>query len=151
MRDLFRRFFSSDSASGLARDASFNRSDRFSGSRQQGLARLVAVAGVLFVALLVWRSAPQPVQIELDLGPAHQQFIELRVAYVQGGEELHGVAFSFPNGAPDRVRHSVRLPPGEFEVHTELRPLHGAWLASVEPLHTPNDSLIHINLSPRTR
>jgi hypothetical protein len=121
------------------------------GAHKQRLARLTALAGVLFVGLLVWRSAPQPVQVEIDLGPAHKEFVELRVAYVQGGEELHGVAFSFPEGAPDRVRHEVRLPPGEFEVHTELRPLHGAWLASVEPLHAPSKDLVRIHVSGRPR
>jgi hypothetical protein len=120
-------------------------------THKQRLARLTALVGLLLVGLLVWRSAPQPVQIELDLGPAHQQFIELRVAYVKGGEELHGVDFSFPQGAPDRVRHLVRLPPGEFEVHTELRPAHGAWLASSEPLHTPSSGVVRIQLSPRSK
>ena len=128
-----------------------NSSDRASASLKQRLARLTALVGVLLLALLVWRAAPQPVQIELDLGPAHQEFIELRVAYVQSGEEFHGVAFAFPKGAPDHIRHSVRLPPGEFEVHTEVRPAHGAWLASVEPLHTPSHGLVRIHVSPRSR
>jgi hypothetical protein len=119
------------------------------GTHKQRLARLTALAGLLFVATLLWRSAPQAVQVELDLGPTHQQYIELRVAYVQGGEELHGVAFSFPDGAPDRIRHAVQLPAGEFEVHTEVRPLHGAWLASVEPLHAPTTGLVRIHVSAR--
>ena len=116
------------------------------GTHKQRLARLTALAGLLVVATLVWHSAPQAVQVELDLGPAHREYIELRVAYVQGGEELHGVAFSFPEGAPDHVRHSVELPAGEFEVHTEVRPLHGAWLASVEPLRTPSKGLVRIHV-----
>ena len=121
------------------------------GIGKQRLTRLTALVGFLLLLLLLWRAAPQPVQIELDLGPAHQQYIELRVAYVQSGEEVHGVAFSFPDGAPDHVTHSVRLPPGEFEVHTELRPLHGAWLASVEPIHAPTHGLVRIHVARERR
>jgi hypothetical protein len=113
---------------------------------QDRLARLTAIAGILVVGSLVLRSAPRAVQVVFDLGPKHSEFVEVRVAYVQDGEELHGVAFSFPEGAPLRVNHSVNLPAGDFEVHTELRPLHGEWLASIEHLHTPIDGPVRIRL-----
>ncbi|HEY2733556.1 MAG TPA: hypothetical protein VGI70_06205, partial [Polyangiales bacterium] len=78
-------------------------------------------------------------------------FVELRVAYVQAGEELHGVEFSFPNGAPVNVRHSVNLPEGDFEVRTELRPLHGDWLASAARLHAPSAGPVRIRVPTERR
>jgi hypothetical protein len=110
------------------------------------LARLLGLGGVLLVASLLLRGAPRKVDVEFDLGPAHREFVGIRVAYVQGGEELHGVAFSFPHGAPVTVEHSLKLPVGDFEVHTELLPEHGPALASVGRLHSPSDGKVHIRV-----
>ena len=86
------------------------------------IGRLIGLTGVLLVSAQLLRVAPRTVQVQLELGPAHRKFVEVRVAYVQAGQELHAVSFAFPEGAPNRVQHAVRLPPGDFEVHTELRP-----------------------------
>ena len=110
------------------------------------IARFVGLGGVLIVASLLLRNAPREVQVDLMLGPLHQQFTEVRVAYVQQGEEVHGVAFTFPDGAPGQLHHSVQLPAGEFEVHTELRPLHGRALASIGRLHSPSDGRVVIRV-----
>ena len=116
------------------------------GPHKLRLARLTALAGVLVVGSVLLRGTPRPVEVEFDLGPEHRSFKEVRVAYLQNGEELHGVAFSFPQGAPGSVRHSVKLPAGDFEVRTELRPVHGAALASVGKLHAPSDGRVHIRI-----
>jgi len=115
------------------------------------IARLIGLAGVLIVASLLLRGAPRTVDVELELGPLHRQFVELRIAYVQEGQELHGALFSFPNGAPGSLKHSVQLPAGEFEVHTELRPEHGRILASVGRLHAPSDGLVVIRVPTEPR
>jgi hypothetical protein len=115
------------------------------------LARLTALGGILVVASVLLRGAPRQVQVVLDLGPAHRDFVEVRMAYVQEGEELHGVAFTFPNGAPASVRHAVSLPAGDFEVRTEVRPLHGAWLASIGRLHAPSDGPVRIRVPTERR
>ena len=113
---------------------------------KQRIARLIGLSGVLLVASLLIRGAPREVEVELMLGPAHRQFVAVRVAYVQQGEEIHGVAFSFPDGAPGQLHHSVQLPAGEFEVHTELRPPHGPVLASIGRLHAPSDGRVVIQV-----
>jgi hypothetical protein len=120
-------------------------------AHKRRIARLIGLAGMLLVASVLLRSAPRDVQVQLDLGPSHQAYVEVRVAYLQAGEELHGVAFSFPNGAPDRVNHLVRLPAGDFEVRTELLPLHGAALASVGRLHAPSDGVVRIPVPTEQR
>jgi len=108
--------------------------------------RLVGIAGVLIVSSQVLRGAPRTVQVELELGPEHRNFVEVRVGYVQAGQELHAVAFNFPAGAPDRLQHTVRLPAGDIEVHTELRPEHGKILGSAFHLHSPSEELVRIRV-----
>jgi hypothetical protein len=112
------------------------------------LARLTALLGVIVVGLVLLPHVPRTVDVEFELGPSHREIVEVRVAYVKDGEELHGVSFSFPDGAPGRVRHSVSLPAGDFEVHTELRPNHGQSRGSVEKLHAPADGPVRIRLKP---
>src|SRR5688572_4679197 len=106
-------------------------------THRRTLARGTAVVGAAVVAVVFFPHVPRKVDVELELGPSHREIVEVRVGYVQDGVELHGVSFSFPNGAPGEVRHSVSLPPGDFEVHTELRPSQGEARGSVERLRSP--------------
>ncbi|HKP63173.1 MAG TPA: hypothetical protein VJV78_40830 [Polyangiales bacterium] len=117
-------------------------------AHRQRLSRLIGLLGVVVVGLVLLPHVPRKVDVEFELPPSHREIVEVRVAYVKDGEELHGVSFSFPDGAPGQVRHSVSLPPGDFEVHTELRPSHGLAHGSVEKLHTPADGLVRIWLKP---
>ena len=112
------------------------------------LSRLTLLLGVIVVGLVLLPHVPRKVDVEFELGPSHREIVEVRVAYVKDGEELHGVSFTFPDGAPGAVRHSVSLPPGDFEVHTELRPSHGQSRGSVEKLHAPTDGPVRILLEP---
>jgi hypothetical protein len=117
-------------------------------AHRKRLARLTAVAGAAVVALVLLPHVPQTVDVELELGPAHQDIVEVRVAYVQRGEELQGVSLSFPGGAPTRVHHSVRLPPGDFEVHTALRPAQGSTRAVIGKFSAPADGPVLIRVEP---
>jgi hypothetical protein len=117
-------------------------------AHRQRLARLTMLLGLIVVGLVLLPHVPRKVDVELELGRSHREIVEVRVTYVKDGEELHGVSFSFPHGAPGQVRHSVSLPPGDFEVHTELRPSHGQSRGSVDKLHTPADGPVRIRLEP---
>jgi len=114
---------------------------------KQRIARMIGIGGVLLVASQLIRAAPREVEVELKLGPDHRKFVEVRVAYVQQGEELHGVSFAFPNGAPGFVHHSVQLPAGDFEVHTALRSSSGPVLGSIGRLQAPSDGRVVIEVS----
>ena len=103
------------------------------------------------MALTLFPHVPRKVDVEFELGPSHREIVEVRVAYLRDGEELQGVSFSFPDGAPGRVRHSVSLPAGDFEVHTAVRPNHGQSRESVGKLHAPSDGLVKISLEPTAR
>jgi hypothetical protein len=118
---------------------------------KQRIARLVGLTGVLLVGSQLLRAAPRDVEVELKLGPAHRQFVEVRVAYVQQGEEVHGVAYKFPDGAPGLLHHSVQLPAGEFEVHTELTPPRGRILANIDRLQAPSDGRVVIQVPTELR
>jgi hypothetical protein len=111
------------------------------------IARLTAVAGVLTVGLLVSRELPRDVDVELMLGPKHAEIVEVRIGYLQDGEELHGVALSFPKGAPARVHHKVSLPAGELEVHAEARSAHGLAAANVARLQNPAQGPLRIHVA----
>jgi hypothetical protein len=108
---------------------------------------MVGLGGILLVASQLLDAAPREVEVDLKLGPEHREFVEVRVAYIQEGEALHGVAFSFPEGAPKLVHHSVQLPAGEYEVHTTLRPARGPALASIGRLQSPSDGSVVIPVS----
>jgi hypothetical protein len=91
---------------------------------------VVLAVGTSVVLLQFWPFvepllSPETV-VELDLGPAHADVLELRLAYLQEGEELRGVSFRFADGAPARIQHRVSLPTGEFEVQCVLRDRDGA-------------------------
>lgn len=122
---------------------------RFFEAHRKRLARLTAVAGAAVVALLLLPHVPRTVEVELELGPRHRDIVEVRVAYVQSGEELQGVSLSFPGGAPTRVRHSVRLPSGDFEVQAAVRSAQGAPRAVVGKFHAPADGPVLIRVEPR--
>jgi len=116
-------------------------------AHRRQLGRWVGLTGALLVLSQLLRGTPRTIEVQLDLGPTHLRFTEVRVAYVQAGEELHAALFSFPEGAPGRLQHTVRLPAGDFEVHTELRPSHGNVVGSVEPLHAPSDEPVQIRIA----
>jgi hypothetical protein len=110
------------------------------------LARLTLVAGILVAVLHVWPQLPRETDLEFALGPGHSEIVELRVSYVHQGEEWYGVRLGFPEGAPDRVRHSVSLPAGEFELRCELRDRNGRSRLLVRHLRTPAEDVVRVAL-----
>jgi hypothetical protein len=120
-------------------------------AHRRSLSRVVALLGGVVVVLALFPHVPRKVDVEFELGPTHQEIVEVRVAYLQDGEELHGVSFSFPGGAPGQLRHSVTLPPGDFEVHAELRPNRGLSSETVRKLHAPAEGVVKIRLEPHAR
>jgi hypothetical protein len=119
------------------------------------LAALIAlhrrrVARVLFglgLATVAWQllpNVPRPTQLEFSLGREHQRVVELRVGFERGGEELHGVSFGFPEGAPRTLRHSVSLPAGEYLVRCELRQRDGGSRLLMRRFEAPADGVVRI-------
>jgi hypothetical protein len=115
-------------------------------THRRRISRLVLAAGVVFTALKLWPSWPRELEVEYQLGAEHAEITELRVAYLQGSQELQGVRFSFPEGAPNAVRHRVTLPAGTFVLRCELRDRAGAARAVTRQLLTPIQGAIRIFL-----
>ena len=108
---------------------------------------MVLVIGVVIVGQQLWPGWPQQTELEFVLGPNHSEVVELRVAYVENGEELHGVSFGFPNGAPATVRHHVSLPKGELTLRCELRARNGSSRSLTRRLRAPSQGVVRIPLT----
>ncbi len=69
----------------------------------------------------------------------------MRLGYVRGHDELKGVRFRYPDGAPTILRHTVELAPGRYRVVAELR---GPGLErTVErALRVPAQAVVHMEL-----
>ncbi len=123
---------------------------RFYLNHKAKLARLTALAGVLTVGLLLSRNAPHEVKVQLLLGQTHREIVAVRIDYLRGGQELHGVELTFPEGAPERVNHSVSLPGGELEVRAELRKADGHAVQAVKKLEAPVQGTVLIAVAEPT-
>lgn len=116
-------------------------------TQRRRIARLVLAGGVVFAALKLWPSWPRELEVEYQLGAEHSEIVELRVAYLEGTQELQGVSFSFPDGAPHAVRHRLTLPAGSFVLRCELRDRAGVARAVTRQLHTPIEGAVRIFLN----
>ena len=110
------------------------------------VARVLFGLGLFAVAYQLLPNVPRQTELEFALGEGHARVVELRVAFEQEGEEMHGVRFGFPEGAPRTVRHSLRLPSGEYVVRCELRERGGDSLELTRRLITPADGVVRIAL-----
>lgn len=111
------------------------------------VARLLFFVGLLAVAWQLLPNVPRDTDLEFALGSGHQRVVELRVAFERDGEELHGVRFDFPDGAPRTVRHTLRLPSGDYVVRCELRERGGDSHELRRTLKTPAEGVVRIPLA----
>jgi hypothetical protein len=116
------------------------------GRHRRWLARVILLLGAAYAAIDLWPRFPHETQVELALGPRHGEVVELRLAYLDAGEELAGVSFGFPEGAPATVRHRVKLPAGRFELRCELRGRSGDSRSIVRELQTPASGAVRFEL-----
>jgi len=115
---------------------------------RRGLARVFLVAGVLIVVEQLAPIWPRQAELELDLGERHREVTELRLSYLQGGQELKGVSLHYAAGAPSRVHHSVSLPTGEVQLLCELRGPGGASTTRSQPLRVPTEGVLRVSAEP---
>src|SRR5687767_11810530 len=85
------------------------------------MAPIVLGLAVLVVGTEVMGAMPHETDVELRLGADHAEVVEARVSYLLDGEEMHGSRFTWPGGAPERVRQAIDLPGGRYEVEIDLR------------------------------
>jgi hypothetical protein len=76
-------------------------------------ARLLLLLGAAALGLFLLRAAPRDVTLVYPLpGPAGVASLEVELR--RGGETVRHAQFRFPGGAPEAVRHPVRLPDGDY-------------------------------------
>lgn len=90
-------------------------------THRRRLASIVLLAGLALLAVQFWPQFPRETELDLVLGPEHRQVVEVRLAYLQSDEEIRGVTFRFPNGAPINVKHRIDLPSGLYRIAIERR------------------------------
>jgi len=110
------------------------------------VARVLFGVGLVAVAWQLFPNVPLETDLEFALGSGRERVVELGVAFERDGEAMHGVRFAFPDGAPQTVRHSLRLPTGEYLVRCELRERGGDSHELQRKLKTPAEGVIRIPL-----
>lgn len=109
------------------------------------VAPLVILVGLAVVGSTVFDAAPRETEIRYDLGPDHERVVEARIVYVKDGEEVKGARFTWPDGAPPSLRHTVELPAGRYEIRADLiEP--GRQRRIVRALRVPADGLVRVDL-----
>jgi len=83
------------------------------------LARLLFLGGAVAIGLFLLRAAPRDVTLVYLLPPGRGP-TALDVEVRRGEEVLRHAEFRFPDGAPPRVLHRVRLPDGRYAVAMRL-------------------------------
>jgi hypothetical protein len=114
------------------------------------VARVLFGLGLCTVAWQLFPNVPRQTELEFSLGPAHQRVVELRVGFERGGEELHGISFGFPEGAPRTLRHSVSLLAGDYLVRCELRERDGGSRLLTRRFRAPAEGVVRIALDETT-
>ena len=111
------------------------------GNRRR-LARLVLLLAAVVVVLQVASYLPRETEVEVALGPHHRRVEEVRLSFLQQGEELRGVSFRFPEEAPAVVRHRVELSPGRYRLLIELRQRDGVTHTAERIVSVPADGAV---------
>lgn len=114
---------------------------------QQRLTRITLFAGLLAVFLYLAPYVPRDTRIMLDLGERHAEVVELDLTYSLGQDDLRTTTLVYPQGAPRRVLHDVRLPSGEIALAARQVLRDGRKLADTLRFHTPADADVRITLN----
>lgn len=110
------------------------------------LARAVLVLGCVLVGATLVGALPRETAVEVALGGAHANVVEVSVAYEREGETLHGGRFTFAQGAPERLRHHVSVSPGELEVRIELRERSGETRLVTRRMRVPAEGTVRLSV-----
>lgn len=116
-------------------------------SRRRKLAPAVLLIGAVVIGAELWSQVPQQADVEYVLGSRHADVVELRVGYLLEGEELHGVSFRYPEGAPRVVRHEVSLPSGRYTIALEVRRRRGTSRRVERSLQMPAEGVVRLEVS----
>ena len=86
-------------------------------STRRRIATVIAVIGVLFVGSRLANAWPRDVQVSYEIDP---EVSGLDADYVQDGESVASARFRQNDEEPGFFGHTVRLQPGEYQIHITL-------------------------------
>jgi hypothetical protein len=116
-------------------------------STRRRLATVVAVVGVAFVGGRLATLWPRDVAIAYEVGP---EIREVDVDYLQGGEAVASVRFKRMGPETSVFRHTVRLQPGEYQVHITLHGQAGTAIELTRQLEVPARGVTRFDLEAAT-
>ncbi|MEM9071918.1 MAG: hypothetical protein AAGE52_25640 [Myxococcota bacterium] len=119
-----------------------HRIGHFLRDHRRRLATLVLVVGLLVVGGQVSQVVPREVAVRYRLS-THVQVNEVRIAYLDGEDEVSLVRFAAEPGA--ELAHDVTLTPGRYRIEAVLRGADGQRLVH-RALRVPADGVVHIDL-----
>ena len=111
------------------------------------LTRIVVFTGLLGVFLYLAPFVPRDTRIMLDLGERHGDVVALEMTYRLGQDDLRATTIRYPSGAPRRVQHDVRLPPGDILLATRQVLRDGRTLDQTRHFIIPADADVRIELN----
>jgi hypothetical protein len=107
----------------------------------------LALGAAVLVAGREWEAhAPAERDGELPIGADHREFNEVGVSFLEADELVHHVQLRFPEGAPERLRQTVELAPGRYEVAVDLRRTDGGTESRTGRLDAPAEGLVRVSL-----
>ncbi len=104
------------------------------------LAKFVAVAGVMVLALQLFEAFPRDIELRYRLD---QAVTEARIDYAHAGEHVSGVTVSGPAAEFD---HSVSLSPGRYVIEATLRQEDGSTRVETRTLDVPVEGTVWVDL-----
>jgi hypothetical protein len=116
-------------------------------STRRRIATVVAVVGVAFVGTRLATLWPRDVAIAYEVGP---EIEALDVDYLQAAEAVASVRFRRMGAETSVFRHTVRLQPGEYQVHITLHGQDGTAIQIVRQLEVPTRGVTRFELEAAT-
>ena len=112
------------------------------------LATVVAIVGVAVVGTQLASVWPRDVSIAYELSPEVER---LHVDYLQEGEAVASVRWAQGSAKAFVFRDTVRLQPGEYQIHITLYGPQNRATTTRRPLHVPSAGVTRIDLKHDTR
>ena len=117
-------------------------------STRRRIATVIAVIGIAFVGSRLANVWPRNVEVAYEVGP---QVEELDVDYMQADEAVASVRFDQRAKKTPVFRHTVRLQPGEYQIHITLYGQDGSAVEEHRELSVPATGMTRFDLKDATR
>jgi hypothetical protein len=116
-------------------------------SSRRRFATVIALIGVALVGSRLAEAWPRDVETVYEVGPG---IGGLDIDYLQGGEAVTSVRFAQMTPETSAFRHTVRLQPGEYQIHITLYGQDGSATEYARRLAVPSAGVTRFYLEAAT-